>query len=155
MKVSYTQLSDLTGMTYRTIKKRLDSANLKPAGQAEGPGGANLWESKDALRAIYAPVAGDRLDPGQERALLDREKRKTQEMKNKELKGQLIDAERVSELWARIIVAAKTKILSIKSECAPLVRELVIDSEDCEMILSAIDDRCREALNELSEYESK
>lgn len=113
MRVSYAQLTDLTGMAYRTIKKRFDDAGLKPAGQADGPGGANLWDSKKALQAIFAPMVEQGLDPQREKALLDREKRLNQEMKNKELAGDLVDKETVSREFFNAGRQVRDALLSI------------------------------------------
>jgi len=65
--------------------------------------------------------------------------------------GLLVPADEIAEAWERIIVAAKTKILGIKSKCAPLIIELVTDPEDREAILKIIDSSAREALNDLAE----
>ena len=76
MKISYNQLTELTGFTFRTLKKRMDG--LKPVGSSQT--GANLWESKEALLLIYSrngtndpDETGEQLDFNGEKARLAKE----------------------------------------------------------------------------------
>ena len=50
-KLSYSDLTKLTGFTYRTIKKRLYKADVKPM---ERRGGAILFDSAVALKFLYS-----------------------------------------------------------------------------------------------------
>ena len=87
----------MTGHTYRTLKKRIDG--LEPVGV--GRNGANLWDSHEALPLIYGHGDKDedagQLDPRAEKARLDRARRIAQELKNQELKGELVRAADVRE----------------------------------------------------------
>lgn len=119
MKVSYNQLQDLTGMSYRTIKKRIEG--LEPIGA--GQNNANLFDSRDALRLIYNhdKTAGGKLDAIEEKALLDKSKRIAQEMKNAETEGRLIDATDNAKFWTDCILAWKSKLQSIPTKLANLI----------------------------------
>ena len=94
MDLSYNQLTELTGFSYRTIKRRLQEARLTPIEGVRGPGGSNLWDSTDALQALYLG-SKEELDARAERARLDKERADHQEMKNAELRGELISADEV------------------------------------------------------------
>ena len=151
MQISYSQLTELTGHSYRTIKRRFHDAGLQPAVKGKGPGGADLWDSSAALRAIYAPrVEG--IDAQAEKARLDKARADHQEMVNDERRGKLVPADQIEEAWTKIVLAAKTKLLGVPSKCAPILHDLVTDAEDRQTIYSAIDSLVREALTELAHH---
>lgn len=125
MKVSYAQLTELTGKAYRTLKNKMDAAGIQPAGVAEGPGGANLWESKEVLPALYAgtvSVDGDgrALDLNAERARLAKEQADKVELDNAERRKRLLPAESVESAWVTMITNAKTKLTGLPSKLAAL-----------------------------------
>ena len=106
LSVSY--LSEITGVDRRKARARLEP--LKPTKQ----GTAHLYESRDALRLLLADASnGERLDPSRERALLDRARREQIEVENRRRAGELIEAARVGEIWAKHIETAKGRLLSI------------------------------------------
>ncbi len=55
-ELSYNQLSDLTGFTYRTVKKRLENAGIKPVRK---DGNAHLFNSVDALQVLFVQQVPD------------------------------------------------------------------------------------------------
>lgn len=143
MKVSYNQLTDLTGKTYRTIKKRIDAAGLQPVG---GKSGANLWDSKAVLEAIYAPMAVcEGLVPAQEKAALDKERRKTQEIKNRETAERLIDVEEAQRICDRL---RRMTIEHFKPIPMLLARKLV-NMTDQDEVQQFMDSEIRQALFDL------
>ena len=149
MKVSYAQLTDLTGMAYRTIRKRFEAANIKPIGVAEGPGGANLWDSSEALRAIYSPDVGgsEKLDGQQEKALLDKARREAQELKNEEARRNLAPCEVTGKIIADIAINVRTKALGIPSKIASVVpADIRVD------VVKETEKLIREILSDLSAY---
>ena len=77
MKVSYNQLTELTGKTYRTIKRRLNESGVEPVAKQVN---TILFESTEALNAIYCDIKNKgELDLQQERAKLA--KRQTEKTK--------------------------------------------------------------------------
>lgn len=141
-QVSYNELTELTGKSYRTLKKKL--YGLTPVGK--GKSGAKLWDSIQALERIYASTNGtggheggqdEVFDLSQERAMLAREQREKVMIENAEKKKQLIPADKVKEVWARIVVAVKTQLLALPDRLAQLLeasetvedRRALIDSE--------------------------
>ena len=135
MKVSYAQLTDLTGKAYRTLKKAMDG--LQPVGA--GSGGANLWESKQALPLIYGIGKGTegRFDAQAEKARLDKERADNMELKNAQLRGELIHIDAIREESDRNAVSIRNRFLSMPDRLAQMLetcssfteRRAVIDSE--------------------------
>lgn len=117
-QVSYNQLEELTGRSYRVIKKRLEG--MKPVGK--GKAGAKLWDSREALNRIYShdPVSNGKgvkkveiIDAATERGLLAKAQRVGQEIKNAKDRGELIPLSQVKEVWIRIVTAAKIQLLAL------------------------------------------
>ena len=82
MEIAYNKLSELTGYTYRTVKKRLDAAGLKPI-RKEGP--AILFDSALALKAIYNQTLIDTPETDEESnysLLLEKEKYREKKRQN-------------------------------------------------------------------------
>jgi phage terminase Nu1 subunit (DNA packaging protein) len=136
----------MTGMAYRTLKKRLE--DLAPV--ERGKRGSNLFESIDALPVIYGNVAAcDRLNHEQERARLAQAQADAQEMKNGQLRGELLPAKDVERLVVDMITNAKTRILGIPAKIAPLAAEL----SDPVEIQREVDILVKEVLATLAKYE--
>ena len=115
MDQSINQLAALTGIDRRTITKRCESLTSKP-----GPNRAKLYNSADALRAIYGSADGARLDPQQERAALDKARREQIEVESRRKAGELLEADRVGRIGAAIITNAKAQLLALPSKLATL-----------------------------------
>jgi|WetSurMetagenome_2_1015567.scaffolds.fasta_scaffold868704_1 phage terminase Nu1 subunit (DNA packaging protein) len=58
LRIDYKQIQDLTGKTYKTIKKRIDESGLKSVGN---DGKSILYDSAEILELIYR----DKLDTGE------------------------------------------------------------------------------------------
>ena len=147
MKVSYAQLTDLTGKAYRTLKKCMDG--LKPVGV--GSGGANLWDSKQALPLIYGIGKGteEKLDAQAEKARLDKERADNMELKNAQLRGELIPLDVIKEESDRNAISIRNRFLAMPDRLAQMLettstfaeRREVIDSE-IRRALEALADGC-------------
>ena len=124
MHVSYRELSRLTGKTYTTIKNKLESAGLKPVSTGE-KGKAHLWDSQQALEAIYATAAidGDGLDLNAERAREAKERADKLELQNAFRRKELLLASEVKREWAKIVITVKTKITGLPSRLAAMSDE--------------------------------
>lgn len=140
-KISINELFVLTNIDRRAIGRRLAGIEAEP-----GPGKALLYQSDAALRLLYAGPDGERLDASQERALLDRERRKALELANSRLEGKLLPVDEVSKAWEEQIAIAKGRFLALPSRLAPrLVRTKAI--REVELILR---DGIIEVMSELS-----
>ncbi len=148
--VSYNQLAELTGMAYRTIKKRLEEANINPV-KREAKGAWFL--PADALRAIYlggAQSAEGKLDPVQEKALLDKAKREYQELKTAEAKGVLAPVEVTGKIIADLAINVRTKVLGIPSKMAA-----ILPADIRSDAYKDLDKLAREILSDLAAYEPR
>lgn len=145
MLVSYNQLSDLTGKTYRTIKKRIDAAGIEPEAMK---GNAQMFDSVNVLQVIYstgAEDAGDVLDLQQERAKLAQAQTEKIEIQIHQMQGDLVPAEEVTKAWQLLVGAMRARLLSMPTKAAPLV--MVADSQiEAKEVLQK---HVHEALNEL------
>ena len=115
--ISGSQISDLTGASWRTVRKRLDAAGLSPTRD----GAADMWESTTALRAVLVEAKPNGLDPQQERARKDAAQALKTEMENQRRAGELMVAADAAAAWAAHISAAKTKLLSLPTKLPPLL----------------------------------
>ncbi len=80
MKQSYNQLAELTGMSYRTIKKKISAAGIEPE---KGKGNTYLFDSKTVLPVLYKTKESlDELDLQEERAKLAREQTRAKKREN-------------------------------------------------------------------------
>lgn len=138
MMMGLNQLADLTGRAPKTIRKALDGLPPKP-----GPNRSLLWDTKQALPLIYGlrPEGGDRLDPQQEKAQLDRERRLIAELERKQREGALLDKNDVAEEWAAVSEIAKSRWLAYPSRMAPEVAGLTSHRQ--------IEDRLRDGVYEI------
>jgi len=155
MKVSYNQLCEMTGFTYRTIKKRIDG--IEPVGVTRTK--ANLWESTEVLPAIYAyngTAGGDNkkadscLSVNDERARLAKAQADGQELKNAQLRRELIPVSETVNLWGRIITAAKRQLLALPDRLSQILETTTTVEER----RAVIDREIRIVLESLSKDES-
>ena len=140
MLKSINQLSELTGIDRRTVKTRLESVNA-----ITGERGAYLYETKEALPLLYL-ASGERLDPAQERAALDRVRRRQVELLNLKAEGELIPRDEVAETWSSQILIAKNRLLSLPSRVSSDLLRL----KNQRSIEQRIKDAVIEILEELS-----
>lgn len=152
--VTINQLMELTGCTFRTVKKRL--AGLDPISTT---GNAIYYKSTDALPRIYQVrdeaesknTSDEFVQPQVEKAMLDKRRREKVEIEIDVLKGKLIEANRVEKVWADLVIACRAKLLGIPTKLAPTVIGILEVSK----IESLLRDNMREALDELSNYDAK
>ena len=79
--VSYNQISEWTGKSYRTVKKKLETAGVKPISR---DGNGIVFDSVEVLDALFAQriEGGSDLDLNQEKALLAVQQRRKLEREN-------------------------------------------------------------------------
>jgi len=145
MLVSYNQLSEMTGKTYRTIKRRMNG--LEPVGVV---GRANGFDSAAALELIYqhSEKTGE-LGLTEERARLAKEQADRYEIKNAVAREKLLPADEVMAAWVRLITAAKIQMMAIPSEVAPILLE-ILERPDAVEIVERIDTIIKRVLFDLS-----
>lgn len=154
--VTLNQLCTLTGMTYRTLKKKL--AEVDPAeGDEEN---TLLYKPNEVLPIIYGIVdaSGEEIevekkiyDLTNERARLAKFQADKAELEVSVIKGNLIPAEQVEHGWSKMAAAFRSKILGIPSKVAPQVAA----EGDVRVIEQLLRTECNEALSELSEYDPR
>ena len=143
---SLNQLTQITGMTHRTITKKLSDANVLPLRVV---GRTKVFNTPDAVRTIFIkPQAiAKALDPEVELAKLRRQQRKKVKVERLKLKHSLVEAKLVSGAYQNMVFGFREKMLSIPSKLAGSVI-------DCESKLEAqvlIRDEIETALLELVE----
>lgn len=113
--VNQMQLRELTGKGRSAIIRSLSAMQFEV-----GPNGSKMYPSEEALQRIYlAGPEGLVLNPQQEKAQLDREKRLAQEMTNQKLRGSLLTVEEVEEAWGRVIGTMKSRLSVLPSRVVP------------------------------------
>jgi hypothetical protein len=144
--MAISQLSDLTGMTRNTVKKRLES--LTPE---HGPKRALLYEPKKALPLLYAPlIDGDRLDLSTERAKLTIEQTAINQLKRLEMERQLVHIDDVRKDWLAHIAVAKGRLLAMPSRLAPELAATSTMRRVEDLLRGAIHDVLEEIQNDIA-----
>ena len=115
-QITYNELTELTGRTYRTVKGRLEKAGLKPVNK---DGRAIFFESSEALEAVYAPKNQDeKLVLEDERAKLTIEQRRKVKRDNDIADGKVAPVELItvvlSKATGEIVAVLEALSLSLK-----------------------------------------
>ena len=113
---SISQLAEMTGFDRMTISKRLEHMKHEPGNKR-----AKLYETRDALPILYkfGAVDSERLDPQQEKAMLDRERRLIVELDRQVKEGKLVDIDQVENGWISVVSVIKGRFLAFPSRIAP------------------------------------
>lgn len=138
--LSLNQLAQLTGIDRSVITRR-----LRGLAYHEGPHKAKLYDSIEALPAIYGVTddSSDALNPQREKALLDRERRQLTALERQRKAGELVSVDSVRADWLAIIAIARNRLLALPSRIAP---DLAGVGD-----VRAIDDTLRAAIHEILE----
>jgi phage terminase Nu1 subunit (DNA packaging protein) len=88
-------------------------------------------------------------DYERERARLTKEKADKAAMDNQLMRGELHDGKAVAHHVGQMLAAFRAKVLSLPNACAGVVANLST-ADEC---FTVLDDHCRDALTELSEYD--
>ncbi len=110
-------------------------------------------EQSDDLASIGAEDANWGQERTRQETLLAQERRLKLELERLELQGSLHHAADVEAVWADILVRFRTRILAVPSQAAPIIAGLKKNRSMAE-IQAAIEVQVREALTELSQYDS-
>lgn len=150
-ELSLNQLCTLTGMTYRTVVKRL--ADVTPCAK---DGKTKYYDPVEALPVLYAKKdegggGGDFKKLTEERTRLTKALADKEELNVAVMRNEYIHHEVVSFVWTTMISNAKNRLNGMASKLSPLVsmNSDVIENE------RIIENECRAAQAELAEYDPK
>ncbi len=134
--MNLSEFVELTGRGYRTVRQRL--SDLEPLRQS--PGGGIYYDARAALSRIYEVPETDPLSA--ERARLAREQADAQELKNRQLEGELISRRRAEDLLQRLAISAKERLRAIPAMAPGKIPKLT--KADVVKLRKMIDDALRE-----------
>jgi len=142
-KINQTKMAELTGIAPQTIRKR-----LKDVEPIKGTAGALLYESTTALPILYGlGTDGDRLDPSQEKAQLDKERRLIAELDRKFKEGTMVLVQDVEKTWTDVTIKTKNNLLAVPAK----VSIELVGKSDPRQIEEAIKVHVHDALSNLAE----
>lgn len=152
--VSAAVLGDMFGVTDRRIRQMAEEGTVVRAAK----GRYKLVESiknylltlKLAAEGVGVELADGEINFDEEKALHERVKRHISELKLQVMKGELHKAEDVQIVMMDMLVAFKTKMMSIPSKTAP-----ILENREVAFIKERLTKEVIEALNELKDYDPK
>ena len=111
VKKTYTEIGEENGITFRTVKKRLQEAGVKPIDQK---GRAIYFDSADANKAIWtAGKSEDELVLENERAKLTIEQRRKAERENNLAEGKVAPVELLGDILSKATSQIASKLDAI------------------------------------------
>ena len=134
-------IEQLTGITFKTIKKRLDHFNVKPYKKR---GSAILYDAFEALPALYKKPDSD-LQLAVERAKLAQVQAEKIRVETDRLLGKLVNKEEWCEDWSAMLVDFKNKLLGLPLKVSPLLADKKTDE-----IYPILQDHLVGVINELA-----
>lgn len=118
--VTISEVAELTGSTFRTVRRRLAEAGIEP--QKRTPK-SDLFASDLALRAVLIESAaaddGADLDLDEQRARLAKAQADRVEVENAVRAGELLELSDTFDGWTRLIAAARAKFIGLHMKLAP------------------------------------
>lgn len=116
--ITLSEAGELTGSTFRTVRKRAQAAGLVPI---QSTGKSDLYDSVALLRAVLAPEpdASGELDPIQERARRDREAADKLALENAVARGDLVRLSVWQDELAAFLGEIRAQLLAMPSRMAP------------------------------------
>jgi phage terminase Nu1 subunit (DNA packaging protein) len=104
-RISLKEIQDLTGMAYKTVKKRLEDASVAPLGES---GKSIIYDSVRALEAIYA---GKQKDGNEDfRTLLVEEQHREKKRENDIAEGLIAPVSLISDTIIKTGVAVMSQL---------------------------------------------
>lgn len=143
MEMTMNQLVELTGKTFRTIKKRLEP--LAPVREA---GNASYYNTKDALALLYPTIASEM---AQENLMLERARREKAQIEVGKMRGELIPVGDIAKVLGTQFGFLRAQIRSIPSKSAkPL--SMISDPHEVYNRLTEMVDECLSELTADAKY---
>jgi len=131
----------------------------KPSGKGGRPKGKGKGKKRtpskrtpppeEKIKTVVGAGLPNQMDYGTARTLNEKYKAALKNLEYEEKRKALTPTAEIVVTWTRHIIAAKTRLLGLKSRLAPIVFEHVEDLDARERILTTIDQTIREALKEL------
>lgn len=115
-KKSIRQLTEETGFDRQTVTNRLKRAKLNPVKS----GRSHLYDTREALPAIYCLVEDGNLDLTAERARLAHWQGVRAELDARQRQGELVPVKEVEATWCEMVGNARAKLLTLPSQLAPI-----------------------------------
>lgn len=145
-EISGNRLAELTGRSWRTVKRRLEAAGI----ESRRKGAADLYDSAAALEAIYAPdVTEDgELDAVAERARRDAESADRLALQNAETRGDLARVSVMERELSALFADHRSNALALPSKLAPQLVGLNADQ-----IRERIEASVYDLLTQLANYQ--
>ena len=131
MECNLRELEELTGASFKTLKKRLEKAGLEPVKTT--PKG-NFYNPQEALKAIYTEQNSEELNLQEERAKLARAQTEKTQYEADKMKEKLICAEEVKTAWAKYINNVRSKFLLLPLKISKDLKG-ISETKDIENIL--------------------
>lgn len=138
---SLNKLQELTGFARATIKTRLSTCQ-----PIEGPRGAQLYETREALPFLYDNKASV-YETDKERARLLHHQANLADLDEQVKQGRLIPAEQVEAEWGGALMNIRARMLAIPSQIAARC----VNSTQ-EQIQAEASELVRQALEELASH---
>ena len=142
MEVNLNQLVNLTGMAYRTVKKRL--SGLKPIKSDQA---GIYYNSKEALPILFGVGGDEGFDLSKERARLAKLQGDAQDLKNKLTRGEIVHADQVKNNALKTGVMIRTLLETIGNKVAPVL----VDLDAPAAIADVINREINQVLSKLSD----
>ena len=135
-KLTHAELEDLTGLTFKTIKKRLEGIETQKVGQK------SLVDSATALKMLYASKSqNSELCLEAERAKLARAQTNKIELETQILREQYLDKDELTQMYGKILVEFKDHLRGL-----PLKIAGKLAGQDQQTIFSELGKHIDEAL---------
>jgi hypothetical protein len=144
MEMTINQLMELTGKSFRTVKKRLE-----PLNPVREDGRAAFYDTKAALELLYPTVASEL---ARENLLLERARREKVEIEVGQMRGVLVPIKEVVKNVEREYSFVRSQLRALPSKLAkPL--SMTIDPNEVHTRLSEAVDECLTELTADAKYE--
>ena len=143
------QAAEVVGLTARRLRQLADEGN----GPAQTAGGQyeareiGRWLKQRLMSELGVAQDGQAYDYDAERARLTKAQADKTELEAAELAGALVRVDDVESEWARLLGAARSRLLSLPTKAAPRAR-VAVNDEEAQAVIEA---EVLEALQELSD----
>ena len=143
--VNLQALESLTGITYKTLRKRLAVHKVKPK---ENTGKGNFYDPQEAFPALYVPVdgLGTPSDLATEQARLAKARTEKTRIETEKMMGTLIDKDEWCKEWSLLLVEFKDKLMAL-----PLKLVTQLNGKKPEVMYEILNKNMKEILNDLAD----
>jgi phage terminase Nu1 subunit (DNA packaging protein) len=133
--VSGETLQKILGVSHETVRRLARDGHLEKIGRGRYDLLPSLQKYIEHLREVASGRGGEdeQAELAREKMLLTREQREGQELKNQILRGELVEASKVTLEWARVMASIRSIWLSIPARirtALPHLRTHEVDSID-------------------------